>query len=53
LTRPYARKDSAASKKIQWKKVGERMIQLGASYRFGPGTCAKQWQKIKGESEYE
>ncbi|GAB7358383.1 hypothetical protein MBLNU230_g2453t1 [Neophaeotheca triangularis] len=32
-------------RKIPWKKVSERIKEMGGTYLFAPATCAKKWQE--------
>jgi len=36
---------------IPWKKVGERIFENGASYPFGPTTCARKWEEVMRKKE--
>lgn len=29
--------------KVPWKKVSERIREMGGTYLFAPATCAKKW----------
>jgi len=38
-------------RKVPWKKVADWMLEHGASYAFGPGTCARKASELAVQQE--